>query len=277
MLAACSSVVVVVVALVAALCGYGATVVRGEYAVLSAAIDNLGIDGYTGGPASFARQLQVVATEHMTGAARFDLDAALRETVALEWTESPHVAGLRTTRALEPGSSRRRMADVDGSKALVVGTIRMGFGHHRIAYAMSSWAAAAKKAKFPDGVYFHDLLGVESKEASLITETDAMYRKSSKLATEIGGPFELLHGFLTSSGDATSLRSTALIGARLSPLLRGLPRGAPLVASHTLVALAAAVAGTTDTILNLVIDNHPQWFVVSPGALNLVQGWAGKG
>lgn len=99
-----------------------------------------------------------------------------------------------------------------------------------------------------------------------------MYRKSSKLATEIGGPFELAHGFLTSSGDATSLRSTALIAARLAPLLRGLPEGAPLVASHTLVALAAAIANTSSTVLNLVIDNHPQWFVVSPGALNLVQG-----
>ena len=272
MLAACTSVAVVALAVVAALGGYAMTAVRDQYGVLLGAIAPLGIDEYTGGPASAARQFQVVATEHMTGAATFSLEKALAETVALEWTESPHVDGLRTTRALTDAKSTRKMADVDGSKALVVGTIRMGFGHHRIAYAMSSWGAAAKKQKFPEGVYFHDLLSIESDEARLIHETDAMYRKSSKLATEIGGPFELLHGFVTSSGDATSLRSTALIGARLSPLLRGLPKGVPLVATHTLVALAAAIAGTSDTIINLVIDNHPQWFVVSPGAKNLVQG-----
>ena len=53
--------------------------------------------------------------------------------------------------------------------------------------------------------------------------------------------------------------------------MRGLPKKAPVVATHTLVALAAAAAGA-ERILNLVIDNHPQWFVVAPGALNLVQG-----
>jgi hypothetical protein len=37
------------------------------------------------------------------------------------------------------------------------------------------------------------------------------------------------------------------------------------------VALAAVAAGMTN-VINLVIDNHPQWFVVVPGCLNLVQG-----
>ena len=118
--------------------------------------------------------------------------------------------------------------DEPDAKALVVGTIRMGFGHQRIAYAASSWAVAAKKH-----VYFHDLLSIESAEARLVHDTDKLYRKSSKLATEVGGPFELIHGFLTSSGDATSLRSTALVGARLAPLMKGLPRGAPVIATHT--------------------------------------------
>ena len=145
MLAACTSVAVVALAVVAALGGYAMTAVRDQYGVLLGAIAPLGIDEYTGGPASAARQFQVVATEHMTGAATFSLEKALAETVALEWTESPHVDGLRTTRALTDAKSTRKMADVDGSKALVVGTIRMGFGHHRIAYAMSSWGAAAKK------------------------------------------------------------------------------------------------------------------------------------
>ena len=88
---------------------------------------------------------------------------------------------------------------------------------------MSSWGAGAQKKELPGGVYFHDLLSIESPEARLIHDTDALYRKSSKLATEVGGPFELLHGFLTSSGDATSLRSTARSGNSPSPV-PSLPR-----------------------------------------------------
>lgn len=161
---------------------------------------------------------------------------------------------------------------VDGPRALVVGTVRMGFGHLRIAYATCSWGLAAARTRFSAGVYFHDLLSIESAEATLIRDSDRLYRTSSKLATELGGPFEWLHGVMTSSGDATSLRSTALIAARLTPLVRDLPRGCAFVATHSLVALTVALANVTQQLVNLVIDNHPQWFVVSPRALNLVQG-----
>ena len=230
-----------------------------EYAGLMAPLEHLNIDAFTGGPASFGRKLQVVATERLTGADAFPIHESLKKTVKLGWTPSPHVEGLRVTQV---GAG---IGEKD-PKALVVGTIRMGFGHQRIAYAASSWGVAAKKH-----VYFHDLLSIESRESRLVLDTDKSYRKSSKLATEVGGPFELIHGFLTSSGDATSLRSTALVGARLAPLMRGLPKDAPVIATHTLVALAAAAAGLTN-VVNLVIDNHPQWFVVAPTALNLVQG-----
>ena len=249
----------VAVAVGAAAAFYFKDQIETEYDALLKPLAHLNIDAFTGGPASFPRKLQVVATERLTGASEFPIEASLEKTVKLGWTPSPHVEGLRVTTAGDG-------IDEPDAKALVVATIRMGFGHQRIAYAASSWAVAAKKH-----VYFHDLLSIESAEARLVHDTDKLYRKSSKLATEVGGPFELIHGFLTSSGDATSLRSTALVGARLAPLMKGLPRGAPVIATHTLVALAAAAAGM-DNVVNLVIDNHPQWFVVAPMALNLVQG-----
>jgi hypothetical protein len=43
--------------------------------------------------------------------------------------------------------------------ALIVGTIRMGFGHHRIAYAASSWGIASGRT-----TYFHDLLNDVGRE-----------------------------------------------------------------------------------------------------------------
>lgn len=48
-----------------------------------------------------------------------------------------------------------------------IGTIRMGFGHHRIAYSASSWGLDAGM-----GTYFHDLLNIKSKEADKIKKID---------------------------------------------------------------------------------------------------------
>lgn len=48
-----------------------------------------------------------------------------------------------------------------------VGTIRMGFGHHRIAYSASSWGLDSGM-----GTYFHDLLNIKSREASIIKKAD---------------------------------------------------------------------------------------------------------
>ena len=57
----------------------------------------------------------------------------------------------------------------------------------------------------------------------------------------------------------------------LKPLLLSLPRDTPIITTHCFVGMAAAALGFTK-VINLVIDNHAQWFIVVPGAYNLVQG-----
>lgn len=151
---------------------------------------------------------------------------------------------------------------------LVVGTIRMGFGHHRIAYAATSWGIDSDPER---ETYFHDLINIESEEATMIKDTDAMYSKGSRLASELGGPVEALWGSLTKSGDEDSLRVTYQFAEHMKPIVAGLDKDSPIIASHSMVAAAAVAAGFTN-VINLVIDNHAQWFVVVPGALNLVQG-----
>jgi hypothetical protein len=150
---------------------------------------------------------------------------------------------------------------------LVVGTICMGFGHHQIAYAATSWGLGDTNRD----VYFHDLLNIESEEANMIQDTDKMYSKFSRIASEWGGLIEKLWGSLTLSGDANSLRVTCQMAHYLSPIVCGLDKKSPIVASHSLVAVAAVAAGY-ENVINLVIDNYVQWFTVVPGALNLVQG-----
>jgi hypothetical protein len=72
-------------------------------------------------------------------------------------------------------------------------------------------------------------------------------------------------------GDADGLRIAALEAAHLMPLLLAYPKDIPLITTHQLVALTAAACGFTN-VINLVVDNFPQWFLVVPKTLNLTQG-----
>uniref|UniRef100_A0A7S4U6W7 Uncharacterized protein n=1 Tax=Guillardia theta TaxID=55529 RepID=A0A7S4U6W7_GUITH len=186
------------------------------------------------------------------------------EPIKLGYQSSPFVKGLVATKRLQEGLSPMSL-DLS-KKPLVVGTIRMGFGHHRIAYSAASWGLASGSFTF-----FHDLLAVESKEATLIKEADKVYSKGSRLASELGGVIEALWGSITKSGDASSLRCTYQLAENLRPLLLDIPKDIPIIATHSLVGLVAVACGFKN-VINLVIDNYAQWFVIVPGAINLVQG-----
>jgi len=203
--------------------------------------------------------------------------------IELSYVESPHMEGLRLTQNLDAraGSKNKHQsikngaAKVDIADAItseqppvVIGTIRMGFGHHRIAYAACSWAGSDPGVS---QTYFHDLLNVDSSEADLIKSTDALYSKFSRITSNLGGTIEKLWGKATLQGDGDALRVTGLMAVWIRPLLKGLPLDTPIIATHSLVALVAVASGFTN-VINLVIDNHAQWFVIVPGCLNLVQG-----
>lgn len=107
---------------------------------------------------------------------------------ALEATASPFVPDLRVNHdsaslikqssamsmrgggsgGSDAGSAPTRLA-IRSSRGgtLYVGKIRMGFGHHRIAYAASSWGLDSGM-----GTYFHDLLNIKSPEANIIKKGD---------------------------------------------------------------------------------------------------------
>lgn len=72
-------------------------------------------------------------------------------------------------------------------------------------------------------------------------------------------------------GNDDGLRIAALEAIHLMPLLLAYPKDIPLITTHQLVALTAASAGFTN-VINLVVDNYPQWFLVVPKTLNLTQG-----
>lgn len=189
-----------------------------------------------------------------------------QEAVPLGEVPSPFVHGLRVTARLGDQSSVPLEKSSSRRPPIVVGTIRMGFGHHRIAYATASWGLDSGRQ-----TYFHDFLGIDSPEAELIRSQDKVYSRCSRLATEMGGVIEKFWGNITKSGGDKVLQANMRLAEHLKPLLLDLPKDTPIIASHCFIALTAVACGFTK-VINLVIDNHAQWFVFVPGALNLVQG-----
>jgi len=110
-----------------------------------------------------------------------------------------------------------------------------------------------------------------SAESELLKSTDDLYSKFSRMASELGGPVEKLWGSAMMQGDADALRCAAMTAAHLQPLLTGYPKDIPIITTHQTCALTAAAAGFTN-VVNLVVDNYPQWFLTVPKTLNLVQG-----
>jgi len=172
------------------------------------------LDTYVGDPKpSITSRAKVVFIHYFINVGRH---VASRKPLPLAESPSPFFPGLQVTSL--SGDPKFAGATPLGAtqfkNGLVVGTIRMGFGHHRIAYAAASWGVASGKT-----TYFHDLLNIDSPEATLIREMDKGYSKGSRLATEMGGAVEALWGSLTRGADENMLRASYQFAENLLPLL----------------------------------------------------------
>ena len=150
------------------------------------------IDAFVGPKHPVSATKVVLAHKIQLGSRKASLDP-----IPLEVFDSPHVPGLKVSRkAGSPSKSSDRnvtlmdqlLAEADKSP-IVIATIRMGFGHHRIAYAAASCALKTGRPTI-----FHDLLSIQSPEADLIKSTDELYSRFSRYASELGGPVEKLWG-----------------------------------------------------------------------------------
>jgi hypothetical protein len=169
--------------------------------------------------------------------------------------------GTRLLRPRDPGVPQAAMPG-----GVIVSTLRMGYGHHRIARAAVTWAL--EQGWTP---YLHDLLELDSPEAECIERLDRNYSRCSRWAAETGGAVDRLWGAVMTGGGIESLRFFCALAEQLTPLMADLPRDLPVICAHPLNAQIAMACGF-ERVINLVIDNHPQHFVLAPGALNLVQG-----
>ena len=165
---------------------------------------------------------------------------------------------------LEP-SDQASASDWDPNRDLIVSTVRMGYGHHRIALGVSSYGS-----KFGRESRLLDLLSSPRDEAHAIKRLDEVYSMMSRLSADLGGWVEAFWGKLMTQGGVDSARLAYMIASELAALLDCIPRDTPFISAYPINGHLAVKLGFKK-VVNLIFDNDPQHFLIVPGALNLVQ------
>ncbi len=152
-------------------------------------------------------------------------------------------------------------------KALIVGNIRMGFGHYRISIAMAS---AAKALGYHP--YWLDLASFDATGSKMIREQNDLYSLASRISQKsklfnkvVWEPLNC-EGFKKISYNAKDQKNSEL----LVPIFENIGKDIPYIATHVWPSQAAIHAGMTH-VVNAVPDNWPMGLHLSEGAIHTVQ------
>ena len=155
---------------------------------------------------------------------------------------------------------------MDG-KPLIVGNIRMGFGHYRISIAMASCARALGFTP-----YWLDLASFDATGSKMIREQNDLYSLASRISQKSRLFNRLIWEPLNSEGfkkityNAKDQKNSEL----LVPLFRNIDKDTPYIATHVWPSQAAIHAGMTH-VVNAIPDNWPMGLHLSEGAIHTVQ------
>ena len=157
--------------------------------------------------------------------------------------------------------------EFDREKGIIVGNIRMGFGHYRISMAMAS---AAKALGYTP--YWLDLNSFpETTCTKLISYQNDLYSLGSRLSR-----FKLFNkfvwepvnyeGFRALSYNATDQKNAEL----MVPVFKNIPKDIPLIGTHVWPA-QAAVHADMKYVVNAIPDNWPMalHFVPSSAVMHI--------
>ena len=152
-------------------------------------------------------------------------------------------------------------------KAVVVGNIRMGFGHYRISIALASCA----KALGYEPIWM-DLASFDATGSKMIRAQNDLY----SLASRISQKSKLFNHFIWEPLNSEGFRKITYNAADqknselLAPLYHDLPKDVPFVATHVWPSQGAVHAGLTH-VVNAIPDNWPMGLHLSEGAIHAVQ------
>jgi hypothetical protein len=157
---------------------------------------------------------------------------------------------------------------IDKEKGIVIGNIRMGFGHYRISMAIAS--AANSMGYTP---YWFDLHSYsETTGGKVIAHSNKLYSMGSRWSQKYSlfnkFVWEPLNseGFKKLSYNATDQKVAEL----MTPIYGEIPKDIPFVATHVWPAQAAVHAGL-NKVVNVIPDNWPMALHLAEGAIHAVQ------
>ena len=150
---------------------------------------------------------------------------------------------------------------------LIVGNIRMGFGHYRISIAMASCAKALGYTPL-----WLDLASFDATGSKMIRYQNDLYSMASRLSQK----FKLFNklywerlnceGFKKIEYNAKDQKNSEL----LVPIFNNIPKDIPYIATHVWPSQGAIHAGLKN-VCNAIPDNWPMALHLSEGAIHAVQ------
>ena len=154
------------------------------------------------------------------------------------------------------------------AKPIIIGNIRMGFGHYRISMAMVS--AARSLGYTPLWLDLNSF--PQTTCTKIISHQNSLYSMGSRLSQKsrlfnklVWEPLNY-EGFKKLSYNAGDQITSQL----MTPLFKEIPQDTPFIATHVWPSQAAVHAGLKN-VINAIPDNWPMALHLSEGALHTVQ------
>ncbi len=161
-----------------------------------------------------------------------------------------------------------KAAAIEPDKGVVIGNIRMGYGHYRISIAIAS--AAYSMGYTP---YWFDLHSYsETTGGRLIAHLNKLYSLGSRLSQKYS-IFNKLYweplnseGFKKLSYNAADQKAAEL----MTTVYKDIPKDMPFLATHVWPAQAAIHSGVK-RVINVIPDNWPMGLHLAEGSIHTVQ------
>jgi hypothetical protein len=157
--------------------------------------------------------------------------------------------------------------EFDRDKGIIVGNIRMGFGHYRISMAMAS--AANAMGYIP---YWMDLNSYnETTCTKVIGAQNDLYSLGSRLSQNalfnklVWEPMNY-EGFRALTYNASDQKNAEL----MAPVFQNVPKDIPLIGTHVWPSQAAIHAGM-HYVVNAIPDNWPMALHLAEGSIHTIQ------
>lgn len=200
-------------------------------------------------------------------AKKFGNDSGQNYPIILE--KNPHIGdllGVYDVKLGEEGTEGKGSFDTE--KGLIVGNIRMGFGHYRISMAIAS---AAHSMGYTS--YWMDL---NSYKQTTCTKVISAQNELYSLGSRLSGKSKLFNRFVWEPMNYEGFRKLSYNSSDqknaelMAPVYRNVPKEIPVAATHVWPA-QAAVHANMKYVVNAIPDNWPMALHFAEGSVHTVQ------